>query len=67
MGWRQRTVFRIGLTALVVSLTYGLTSDVFLSTAEMELLLNSERNLLQFVHDCMARTAQLTDSPEFRR
>ena len=49
------------------SLTSGLTSDLFLSTAETAVLLESEERLLGFVHHCLTRTAARTGNAEFSR
>ena len=49
------------------SLTAGLTSDLFLSTAETALLLESEQRLLGFVHQCLTRTAARTGDTDYSR
>ena len=57
------------LTAFLctASLTSGLTSDLFLSTAETALLLESEERLLGFVHQCLTQTAVRTGNAEYSR
>ncbi|KAK7115142.1 prolyl 4-hydroxylase subunit alpha-3-like [Littorina saxatilis] len=54
-------------TLCIASLTSGLTSDLFLSTAETAVLLESEEQLLGFVHQCLTQTARRTGNAEYNR
>lgn len=55
------------IAVLLPSLAYGLTSDLFMSSAETAALLESEESLLEFLYNWLQHKAASTGRPEYAR